>query len=292
MHAPRPFLALKVIAKAVFWCHRRRQCRRIGDLKGRTSAAVVLTLPLLFFLPPPPLPPPPSPNEGWLNTVNVYNKEALFEAIENRPKDVPLITVCNHHSCLDDPFIWGMLELRHMLRQQCMRWSVAAHDICFTNELHARFFAMGKTVPVCRGEGVFQKGMDYCIDLLNRGMWVHIFPEGKVNMVTQEFLRLKWGVGRLIAESKKCPIVIPFWHVGMNNVLPNKEPYIPQWGQVLRVLKAKTSETSLRKNHPNFKNSFCMEQRKKITDVIQDEFSQLKSQAETLHQLSLPSSSS
>lgn len=229
---------------------------------------------------------------GWLNTVNVYNKEALFEAIENRPKDVPLITVCNHHSCLDDPFIWGMLELRHMLRQQCMRWSVAAHDICFTNELHARFFAMGKTVPVCRGEGVFQKGMDYCIDLLNRGMWVHIFPEGKVNMVTQEFLRLKWGVGRLIAESKKCPIVIPFWHVGMNNVLPNKEPYIPQWGQLVTILIGNPIDFTCLRSTMQRENKSAMEQRKKITDVIQDEFSQLKSQAETLHQLSLPSSSS
>ncbi|KAH7947739.1 hypothetical protein HPB52_015420 [Rhipicephalus sanguineus] len=192
---------------------------------------------------------------GWFNTVNVYNKEILIDAIENRPKDVPLITVCNHHSCLDDPFIWGMLELKHLFRQKCMRWSVAAHDICFTNELHSRFFALGKTVPVCRGEGVFQKGMDYCIELLNRGMWVHIFPEGKVNMVTQEFLRLKWGA---------CLLHL-FRAAGMNNVLPNKEPYVPQWGQ--------------------------MEQRKKITDVIQDEFSQLKTQAETLHHLSLPSSS-
>ena len=48
--------------------------------------------------------------------------------------------------------------------------------------------------------------------------------------------RWKWGVVRLITESTKTPIVIPLWHVGMEDILPTRSPYIPQLFKV-RVVR-------------------------------------------------------
>lgn len=44
--------------------------------------------------------------------------------------------------------------------------------------------------------------------------------------MTKEHIRLKWGVGRMIFESPIPPIVVPIWHIGMDDVLPNEPPYV------------------------------------------------------------------
>jgi len=45
----------------------------------------------------------------WLNHFRVHNIAVLHDAVENRPKGQPLITIANHHSCLDEPVLWGRL---------------------------------------------------------------------------------------------------------------------------------------------------------------------------------------
>jgi len=81
-----------------------------------------------------------------------------------------------------------------------------------------------------------QEAIKFCSEKLAKGEWVHIFPEGKVNM-TQEPLRLKWGVGKLVWDCPIEPIVVPMWHVGMEHILPNEPPYYTRTGKKVARLE-------------------------------------------------------
>ncbi|XP_065369929.1 tafazzin [Calliphora vicina] len=217
-----------------------------------------------------------------MNKTKVYNRERLIEAVAKRPPGVPLVTVSNHHSCFDDPGLWGVLPVRYVCNSLKIRWSMAAHDICFTNKFHSTFFMFGKCIPVIRGCGVYQDAVDICVQKVKLGHWVHVFPEGKVNM-TKEEMRLKWGVGRIIYESSKVPIIIPMWHEGMDDVLPNVEPYIIKWGKRVTVNIGKPIDMNDFINDLKSRGVPEPEARKLITDKIQEVFHNLRLETEELH---------
>ncbi|XP_054164739.1 tafazzin-like [Oppia nitens] len=198
-----------------------------------------------------------------LNSSHVQNRVVLLDTLAKHYKNKdkrPLITISNHSSCLDDPLIWGVLiPMKWQLNAGRHRWSAAAQEICFTNVLYSMFFAMGKTFPIIRGKGLYQPAMDYALNLLKDGQWIHFFPEGKVVMRNKEIdsLRsprlethvnvsedidcevkpsydLKWGLARLLLDhvfnDNTYPEVevLPFYHLGMDDILPTQEPYIPR----------------------------------------------------------------
>jgi monolysocardiolipin acyltransferase len=148
----------------------------------------------------------------WTQKIQAKNAKRLVKAVMERPEGESLLTVCNHLSYLDDTAFYNLLPLQSLFSERKVKWSPAAQEICFTNKILSAYFTRCHAVPVTRGQGVYQRGVDFLINKLNEGHWIHIYPEGKMNM-TGEDLRLKWGVGRIIAEAKKLPTVLPMWMV-------------------------------------------------------------------------------
>ncbi|XP_062113683.1 N-acylphosphatidylethanolamine synthase-like [Humulus lupulus] len=159
-----------------------------------------------------------------LNSTSVHNPETLLRLVRSRPPGVPLITISNHVSVLDDPLLWGFRGFPSM-DSKLGRWVLAAKDICFTNNLSSYFFRIGKCIPITRGGGIYQEHMNEALEKLRTGAWLHIFPEGIVSPEDAPIRRLKWGTASLIARATITPIVLPIVHRGFEQVMPQSAPY-------------------------------------------------------------------
>ncbi|KAL3692496.1 hypothetical protein R1sor_006147 [Riccia sorocarpa] len=166
-----------------------------------------------------------------LSRTRVHNLQTLLDLVQSRPRDTPLVTVSNHMSTLDDPLMWGIKGLP-MTNPKLSRWTLTAEDICFTNPLFSYFFRLGKCLPIRRGAGIYQPYMEDALDVINKGDWLHTFPEGKLSQEDGPMRRLKWGTASLIARASLQPIVLPIAHSGFEKILPEnfmfgRRPFLP-----------------------------------------------------------------
>ncbi|KAF9084094.1 hypothetical protein BGX23_010848 [Mortierella sp. AD031] len=184
----------------------------------------------------------------------VYNMNPFLKILYDSHRTRPILTVTNHASTADDPLLWGALPWKcYWTPTRTIRYALGAQELCYPNKPVGHFFRFGQIVPIIRGNGVYQPAIDKSINLLRTGRWVHIFPEGKINQ-TDQLIRLKWGVGRIlmeyggstIAEGGKpmdeveMPIVVPIYHLGMEDILrlyPNNDsPIFPKLGMPLTIV--------------------------------------------------------
>lgn len=75
--------------------------------------------------------------------------------------------------------------------------------------------------------------MDVAVSKLNQREWVHIFPEGRVSL-DQRLQPFKPGIGKLVAEAKPSPIVIPFLTDGMHELKPVGS-FSPHFGRKVSI---------------------------------------------------------
>jgi monolysocardiolipin acyltransferase len=202
--------------------------------------------------------------------LSVENFEYLEQALK---ADRPLITITNHHATIDDPLLFGLLNIE-ALKSDRMRWSLGAQEICFKNSIFSRFFSAGRVIPIVRGAGIYQEGMNHALDVLHRKGWVHLFPEAKVNVEYWKLLQFRWGVGHLIHKSKLKPIVVPFYHKGMGDIRPEKYKWGLKVGKELKVIFGPPVDF----DQYQFSKENDEIQRMELTSFLQDKVQVLKNQ--------------
>ena len=79
-------------------------------------------------------------------------------------------------------WIWNL-----QLPMDMESWEVQYADLCWpglTVSEHSIFIDlfMLTEYDFWTGDGVHQKGMEVALERLNQGEWIHIFPEGKINI--------------------------------------------------------------------------------------------------------------
>ncbi|ONH97417.1 hypothetical protein PRUPE_7G189000 [Prunus persica] len=186
-----------------------------------------------------------------LNNTTVHNADTLLRLVRSRPPGVPLVTVSNHMSTMDDPLLWGFKGFP-ITDAKLSRWALAAEDICFKSSMLSYFFRLGKCIPIIRGGGIYQEHMDEALERLSEGEWLHTFPEGKVSQEDAPIRRLKWGTASLIARAPVTPIVLPIVHTGFEQVMPEnfyrgKRPPFPLWNKNIKIIVGEPMELDLPK---------------------------------------------
>ncbi|KZO97386.1 acyltransferase-domain-containing protein [Calocera viscosa TUFC12733] len=164
--------------------------------------------------------------------VKVEGLDVLMKALEDssrRGEGRGVLTVCNHISVLDDPIIWGIMPTNTYFNPNLSRWTLGASDIIFTNPVYGVFFRAGQVFEIFRGGGIHQAAVDDAIKTLDKGRWIHIFPEGKINQPCFNpvggLFPFKWGMGRVIMEARSTPHIIPMWIKGTDQVMPEPRQF-------------------------------------------------------------------
>lgn len=200
-----------------------------------------------------------------LNTIDIENHDAFLGVYDKRDRDklygpdTGLLTAGNHSHYVDDPLIVAaFLRFRYMNALKMIlgddsefknwHWMPAAKENFFNHrdplvrKIFRTFFGYTKTVPIARKGTVkdnnFKPGEQIAVrrleELLGRGDWVNIFPEGTRAFKHGEMNPFKKGVGKLAVEAGENAVFLPFGHDGMENVSP--------MGAKMEVLDEKTTK--------------------------------------------------
>ena len=165
-----------------------------------------------------------------MNRLDFLGRENWEQAFHHSQRGI--LSFSNHVSLFDDPLLVSNLG---RVKFAQVRWIGADHKNFYGSALKGFISAAGKCVPIVRGAGLNQPGLTFLADRLKAGEWVHIFPEGGRTRDERAKMRrqFKLGIGQLISDAR--PILAPFYHYGMQDILPIGKT-LPSRGKTVKVL--------------------------------------------------------
>ena len=144
--------------------------------------------------------------------VRVYRRERL------RAIRLPTIILPNHVSLLDDFFLGTpLLYDRGFFSYRMMPYHAPEEKNFFKGTFLSYLMRKLKCVPLTRGSGFNQPGMQRLLELLQGRNLLWIYPEG-TRTRTGEIVNGKAGVGMLLYRSHA--VALPVYHEGLHKVLP------------------------------------------------------------------------
>ncbi len=192
---------------------------------------------------------PPSNPSWWFRTISniIVNglglpSMSIFMHLLNRTRTVgreniknlepPWILMSNHITLLDDLFLGPILYYPKCLKNyRYIPHHAPEQRNFYKKPLIAWFMKHTKSIPIIRGKGVFQEGVNRIIEAVKSGGILHIYPEG-TRTRTGELGPAKIGIGRIVYETG-APVV-PMYHQGLERILPIGAGF-PRIGCEIRV---------------------------------------------------------
>lgn len=222
---------------------------------------------------------------NWWNTTEINNQSYFLQHLQHRDAGRGLITVSNHTSTIDDPFVfsamvpWSYFCTEH--RHHGIRWALCAKEICYINHFLGQFFQSGKTLAIERGKGLNQPVMRIAAQRVAQGDWLHVFPEGRVGYAGS-MGPFRWGIGKIVCDSirsgQQIPLILPFYHSGLANVLP-KGSMLPRPGNAVTINVGSLIDVSDLVPKCNCEGKELQQAWKDITSKIEDAMRKLEEQS-------------
>lgn len=118
-------------------------------------------------------------SKALLNTMcetEINGKHKLLQPVLDRPRGVPLITVSNHVSTIDDPILLCLVTpTAVLLNPSKARYGLCSEEYCFKDRFSSAFANLMRVMPVQRGGGIDHPFFEEFVAKAKRGAWVHIF---------------------------------------------------------------------------------------------------------------------